>query len=158
MAKQRSPAYSKNKGNAYERKIVNELKELSGNDNISTTRLSSKAMDNMKIDIFDSDNIFPCYFQLKKTQTTPSIKKINAEVGLKDKPLCILWDIQVKKEGNTNITSAGEYAMLPKALFYEMLEIYISDVGDKAREEIILDKEDEILAKTIEFYNKLKEE
>ena len=90
MAKKRSPAYSKNKGNAYERQIVNELKELTGNDNISTSRLSSKAMDNMKIDIYDGDDILPCYFQLKKTQTTPSLKRINAEVGLKDKPLCVL--------------------------------------------------------------------
>lgn len=62
----------------------------------------------MKIDINDEDNIFPCYFQLKKTQTTPSIKKISSEVGKVDKPLCILWNIQVKKEGNTNITSGGE--------------------------------------------------
>lgn len=28
MGKQRSAAYSKNKGNAYERQIVNELKDL----------------------------------------------------------------------------------------------------------------------------------
>ena len=44
----------------------------------------------MKIDISDPDGILPCYIQTKKTQTTPSIKKINAEVGLTDRPLCIL--------------------------------------------------------------------
>lgn len=44
----------------------------------------------MKIDINDEDNILPCYFQLKKTQTTPSVKKINKEVGKIDKPLCIM--------------------------------------------------------------------
>lgn len=44
----------------------------------------------MKIDIFDQDEILPCYFQLKKTKVTPSIKKINEAVGKKDKPLCIL--------------------------------------------------------------------
>lgn len=44
----------------------------------------------MKIDINDEDNILPCYFQLKKTKVTPSIKKLNTEVGKKDKPLCIL--------------------------------------------------------------------
>lgn len=42
----------------------------------------------MKIDIFDET--LPCYFQLKKTQTTPSVKKINEEVGKIDRPLCIL--------------------------------------------------------------------
>lgn len=124
--KKRSGAYSKNKGSAYERQIVNELKELYSNENICTSRSASKALDNMKIDIYDGDNILPCYFQLKKTQTTPSVKKINADVGLKDKPLCILWNIQLKKEGNVNITSLGEYAIIPKQFFYTLLENYLN--------------------------------
>ena len=78
----------------------------------------------MKIDIFDEDGILPCYFQLKKTQTTPSVKKINAEVGKLDRPLCILWNIQEKKEGNVNITSQGEYAIIPKDFFYKLLGAY----------------------------------
>ena len=81
----------------------------------------------MKIDILDEDGVLPCYFQLKKTQTTPSIKKINADVGLTDKPLCILWNIQQKKAGNTNITSAGEYALIPKQFFYDLLEKFMSE-------------------------------
>lgn len=120
--KKRSGAYSKNKGNAYERQIVNELKELFDNEGICTARSASKKLDDMKIDIMDEDGVMPCYFQLKKTQTTPSVKKINAEVGLTDKPLCILWNIQQKKEGNTNITSMGEYAIIPKQFFYELLD------------------------------------
>ena len=88
--KKRSGGYSKQKGNSYERQIVNELKELTGNNNIATSRSESKKLDDMKIDINDEDNILPCYFQLKKTQSTPSVKKINSEVGKKDKPLCIL--------------------------------------------------------------------
>lgn len=123
--KERSTSYSKNKGSAYERQIVKELKELTGNDDISTSRASSKKLDNMKIDINDESNILPCYFQLKKTQTTPSVKKINADVGKLDKPLCILWNIQEKKEGNVNITSCGEYAIIPKEFFYELLKNYI---------------------------------
>ena len=120
--KKRSGAYSKNKGNAYELKIVKELKELTGNDNISTSRANSKKLDDMKIDIFDEDNVLPCYFQLKKTQTTPSIKKINEEVGKVDKPLAIIWNIQEKKDGNVNITSCGEYAIIPKDFFYDLLK------------------------------------
>lgn len=85
----------------------------------------------MKIDIFDTDNVLPCYFQLKKTQTTPSVKKINADVGMIDKPLCILWNIQQKKEGNVNITSAGEYAIIPKEFFYELLSGAIEDTSEK---------------------------
>ena len=84
-------------------------------------------MDNQKIDISDPNNTLPCYFQLKKTKVTPSIKKINQEVGRKDKPLCILWNIQEQKEGNVNITSAGEYCIVNKEFFYELLKNYIND-------------------------------
>ena len=76
--------------NAYERQIVKELKEITGTENITTSRASSKQLDDMKIDINDEDSVLPCYFQLKKTKVTPSIKKLNTEVGKKDKPLCIL--------------------------------------------------------------------
>ena len=124
--KKRSGGYSKTKGSTYERKIVKELKELTGSEDISTSRSSSKKLDNMKIDIHDESGVLPCYFQLKKTQTTPSVKKINEEVGKIDKPLCILWDIQEKKEGNVNITSCGEYAIIPKEFFYELLKNYIN--------------------------------
>lgn len=79
----------------------------------------------MKIDINDEDGVLPCYIQTKKTQTTPSVKKINEEVGKIDKPLCILWNIQEKKEGNVNITSCGEYAIIPKEFFYELVKAYI---------------------------------
>ena len=123
--KKKAGAYSKTKGSAYERQIVNELKELTGNENISTSRASSKKLDDMKIDINDEDGILPCYIQTKKTQTTPSVKKINDEVGKIDKPLCILWNIQEKKEGNVNITSCGEYAIIPKEFFYTLLKSYI---------------------------------
>ena len=68
--KKRSSAYSKTKGSAYERQIVNELKALTGNENISTSRSSSKKLDDMKIDINDEDGVLPCYIQTKKTQTT----------------------------------------------------------------------------------------
>ena len=120
--KKKSTKYSVTKGHTYERQIVKELKNLSGNENISTSRSSSKKLDNMKIDINDEDHVFPCYFQLKKTKNTPSVKKINDEVGKIDKPLCILWNIQETKEGNINITSAGEYAIIPKDFFYELLK------------------------------------
>jgi len=80
----------------------------------------------MKIDINDESGKLPCYFQLK-TQTTPSVKKINDDVGKIDKPLCILWNIQEKKEGNVNITSNGEYAIIPKSFFYTLLESYLKE-------------------------------
>ena len=120
--KKRSNSYSKTKGNAYECQIVKELKQITGNENISTSRSSSKKLDNMKIDIFDEDGVLPCYFQLKKTKSTPSVKKINQEVGKTDKPLAIMWNIQETREGNVNITSAGEYVIIPKDFFYELIK------------------------------------
>lgn len=123
--KKKAAAYSKTKGSAYERQIVNELKELTGTENIYTSRATSKKLDDMKIDINDEDGVLPCYIQTKKTQTTPSVKKINDEVGKVDKPLCILWNVQEKKEGNVNITSCGEYAIIPKDFFYTLMKKYI---------------------------------
>ena len=125
--KKRSGAYAKNKGNAYERQIVKELKDLTGGENITTSRASSKQLDDMKIDINDEDSVLPCYFQLKKTKVTPSIKKLNTEVGKKDKPLCILWNSQELKEGNINITSGGEFAIIPKNFFYALLKTFIKE-------------------------------
>ena len=113
--------------NAYERQIVKELKEITGTENITTSRASSKQLDDMKIDINDEDSVLPCYFQLKKTKVTPSIKKLNTEVGKKDKPLCILWNSQELKEGNINITSGGEFAIIPKNFFYALLKTFIKE-------------------------------
>lgn len=118
--RKRSGAYSKRKGNAYERQIVNELKEITKNANLCTSRSESKSLDDKKIDIADPDNVLMCYFQCKKTQNIPSVKKLNDEIGLKDKPLCILWNVQIKKE--VNCISAGEYAIIPKEFFYKLME------------------------------------
>ena len=38
------------------------------------------------------------------------------------KPLAIIWNIQEKKDGNVNITSCGEYAIIPKDFFYDLLK------------------------------------
>ena len=128
--KKKTGAYAKRKGSAYERQIVNELKEISGDKDLCTARSDSKKLDDMKIDISDPNSTLPCYIQCKKTQSIPSVKKINDEVGLKDKPLCILWNAQEKKEGNVNITSCGEYAVIPKDLFYNLLKCYYEVLGN----------------------------
>ena len=73
----RSPGYSRNKGNAYERKIVKELKEL-GFD-VSTTRLVSKSEDANKVDIHDNRGDLPCKIQVKSTQQIPPYFKIRSE-------------------------------------------------------------------------------
>ena len=120
--KKRSGSYSKTKGSNYERQIVNELKEISGNTSLCTSRSESKKLDDMKIDIADPDNVLPFYVQCKKTQNLPSVKKLNDEVGKKDKSLAIFWNAQELKEGNTNITSQGEYVVITKKFFYDLLK------------------------------------
>ena len=62
---------------------------------------------------------------MKATQATPQIKKLNEEVGLKDKPLVIFWNAQEAKDKKQ--VSVGEYCIVPKKLFYEMLKAqYVS--------------------------------
>ena len=113
--KKKSGAYSKTKGSAYERQVVKELKEISGDQDLCTSRSDSKKLDDMKIDISDPNKSLPCYIQCKKTQATPQIKKINLEVGLKDKPLAIFWK---KVNGSTN---KEEFVCIPKDYFYKLI-------------------------------------
>lgn len=119
--KKRSGSYSKNKGSAYERKLVNELKEITGDTELCTSRSESRKLDNDKVDIADPNNVLDFYVQAKSTQSIPSIKKLNSEVGRKDKPLVIFWNAQEKRE--VNIVSVGEYVIFPKEYFYELLKL-----------------------------------
>lgn len=121
MRKKRSiGARNRSRGNRYELKIIKELKEITGNENLCSSRSDSKKLDNMKIDISDPDNVLDFYVQIKCTQNTPQIININKEVGKKDKPLAIFWNAQEAKE-NKQI-SLGEYVIIPKKFFYEMMK------------------------------------
>ena len=117
-------AKNRTRGHSYERKIVKELRELTKNENIKSSRSESRTLDDMKIDVADIDNILPCYFQLKATQNVPGIKSINDEVGKKDKPLCILWAAQETRD--IKQICVGEYAIIPKQFFYELLKLYFN--------------------------------
>lgn len=119
-SKQRSiGARNKARGSNYERKLVNELKEITGNENLCTSRSESRNLDNNKIDIADPDNVLSFYVQAKATKAVPAIKKIFDEVGLKNKPLCIFWNAQESRE--TKQISKGEYCILPKSFFYDLI-------------------------------------
>ena len=110
---------SRNRGHAYERKIVNELKNITGDEDLCTSRSESKKIDDMKIDIADPNNTLSFYCQIKSTQQTPQIKKINLEVGKKDKPLVIFWNAQESRDAKQ--ISVGEYCILPKEFFYKLI-------------------------------------
>ena len=110
---------SRNRGHAYERKIVNGLKNITGDEDLCTSRSESKKLDDMKIDIADPNNTLSFYCQIKSTQQTPQIKKINLEVGKKDKPLVIFWNAQESRDAKQ--ISVGEYCILPKEFFYKLI-------------------------------------
>lgn len=112
--------YNRTRGNNFETKIARELREL-GYTGVVTSRSESKNMDNNKIDIIDTDNKLPCYLQLKKTIAYPSYFKIYEQCSLKDKPFCIIWAAQEKKE--KNICTKGELVILPKEYFYELIKL-----------------------------------
>ena len=110
---------NRRRGQNFEVKIVKELKQITGDEDLCTSRSESKRLDDQKIDIADPNNTLPFYCQMKSTQATPQIKKLNAEVGKKDKPLVIFWNAQEARDKKQ--ISKGEYCILPKELFYKLL-------------------------------------
>lgn len=117
--RKRNGAYAKRKGNSYELKIIKELMSL-GYKGLKSSRSESKALDNDKIDIAETQDKLPCYIQCKCTKVTPSMSQIMKDCPRKDKPLVIIWNKQVSKE--VNMASEGEYALLPKDFFYELIK------------------------------------
>lgn len=82
-------ARNKARGSEYERKIAKELREL-GFTGVVTSRSESKAMDNNKVDIIDTEGKLPCFIQLKRTQTTPSYFKIREESTVDPEKFCLI--------------------------------------------------------------------
>ena len=105
---------SKSKGSNYELKIIKELISL-GYDGLVSSRSESKRLDDSKIDVADPNNVLDFYVQCKATANTPSIVKINREVGKKDKPLAIFWNYQ------NNSTISEEFVVIPKEYFYKLI-------------------------------------
>lgn len=116
---------ARQRGHSYERTIVKELKEITGDDALCTSRSESKRLDDMKIDIADPNEILPFYCQIKATQAIPQIKKLNNEVGKKDRPLVIFWNAQEMREKKQ--VSVGEYCIIPKSFFYYLLSNMYND-------------------------------
>lgn len=117
--RKRSGAYSRRKGHNYELQIIKELTDC-GYPGLVSSRSESKRLDDAKIDIADLENVMPFYVQCKKTKNTPSIQKLNEEVGLKDKPLAIFWAKQENRE--VNMVTSGEYVIIPKEFFYTLIK------------------------------------
>lgn len=116
---------NRRRGHSFETKIVKELKEITGDEDICTSRSESKRLDDAKIDIADPNGILPFYCQMKATQSIPQVKKLNSEVGRKDKPLVIFWNAQEARDKKQ--ISVGEYCIVPKQLFYDLLKNLYND-------------------------------
>ena len=117
---------NRRRGHAYEVKIVKELKELTGDDSLCTSRSESKRTDDLGIDIVDFNNTLPFYCQMKATQAMPKIKQLDDDVKDKtraanrqEKPLVVFWAAQEMKASKQFI--AGEYCLMPKELFLSIL-------------------------------------
>jgi hypothetical protein len=104
---------SKRKGNSYELQIIKELTSL-GYDGLKSSRSESKLLDNMKIDIADTENVLDFYVQCKRTLNTPNVEGIMNDCPLKDKPMAVFWH----KEGASNYK---EFVIIPKEYFYKLI-------------------------------------
>ena len=87
--KKKTGAYCRNKGQRYETKIAQELRNLGFTD-VVTSRSESKSMDDKKVDLVDRSGKLPCYIQLKNTVNTPQYHAIKKECPLKDKPFIVI--------------------------------------------------------------------
>ena len=118
-------ARNKAKGNEYERKIAKELRDL-GFEGVVTARSESKAVDNNKVDLIDTNGDLPCNIQLKKTVNTPQYFKIREESTVDPETFCLIWNRQEK--ANVNFMSVGEVVFVPKTLFYKLIKPYAKSV------------------------------
>jgi len=114
---------NRNSGNAYERKIVNELKEL-GFDAV-TSRAESRNMDAKKVDVFSpegSEHPLPVFIQTKNTKDNFKVADYyseNESIFPKGKPLVIFH--KKTKKSKTNFITQGEYVYLKKSDFYKLI-------------------------------------
>lgn len=108
-------------GNGYERVIVNELKCL-GYD-VVTARAESRNMDNKKVDVFSPlgcENNLPYYIQCKATINKPDYH--NLIISMPQDRAPIVFHRQMKKAKKNNVKQ-GEYVIMRKEHFYELLKL-----------------------------------
>lgn len=115
----------KTKGSNLERKIVSEINDLNLGYNVGTSRLYSRYMDNMDVDIVDtpeSNKRFPYHIQCKSYTSPVKYKDIFSEFKLKDKPLVIIHEVTEKR--GSRFFKCGDYVIIRKEDFYEILKRY----------------------------------
>ena len=102
------------KGLDYERKLVIELKELFGDDNIGTSRNLNRFKDSLKCDVL---NVPMLNIQAKATESTPSYHSL-----LKEMPQDTNYNVIFHKRNRK-----GEVVIMSKEDFYEILNMLITN-------------------------------
>ena len=123
MSRKRSGSYNRTRGIRAEQKVVNELKTL-GFDKIMSSRQGSKATDDNKVDILDTENQLPfgMNIQIKHQIPYPQYFKIREQSTVPNESFVILWDKQEAKE--KNIITVGRCAIMDIELFYKLIKFY----------------------------------
>jgi Holliday junction resolvase len=106
-------------GNNLERKYVNELKDI-GFTGVVTSRAESRGLDNRKVDIFDLNDEFPFYVQVKNTLVNLNYHKLFTDSARdRHKPYIVLHQ-KTAKRGKV-IRKVGEYAIMEKEVFMDLV-------------------------------------
>lgn len=116
---------NKTKGSNCERKIVTEINSLGLGYSVGTSRLYSRYMDNMDVDIVDTPESvrrFPFHVQCKSYTALLKYRDIFEEFKLKDKPMVVLHEVTEKR--GSRFFKCGDYVIMKKETFYEILERY----------------------------------
>ena len=103
-------------GHQYERDLAKELRELLGDEDISTSRYSSRKLDDAKVDIFGTQK-YGFHIQAKRYKNNPNLFEILNEMPTDDCINTIFW----KKP------HVGEIVCMTKQDFYELLIILINE-------------------------------
>lgn len=126
---------SRDRGNGYERTLVREINAMGYE--VVTSRSESKRMDDKKVDIFspmdvEADKVFPYFVQAKFTQANPQYTKILDEMPDQRSGIIIHQKSEARKNknGSTRHYAMGEYVIMKKELFYELLNTNNADEGD----------------------------
>jgi len=103
-------------GHQYERDLAKELRELLGDEGISTSRYSSRQLDDEKVDIFGTQK-YGFHIQAKRYTNNPNLFQILSEMPDDDLINTVFW----KKP------RVGEIVSMTKEDFYELIITLINE-------------------------------
>ena len=103
-------------GHQYERDLVKELKELLKDEEISTSRYSSRKLDDAKVDIFGTQK-YGFHIQANRYKNNPNLFEVLSEMPTDECINTIFW----KKP------HVGEIVCMTKQDFYELLITLVNE-------------------------------